>query len=201
MISEKLIGFMLRNEIISYDDQEIYLYGLQQGLIILGNLLTVVIIAYYFNSVFECVIFLISYIPLRSYAGGYHTKNSLSCYMFSIIMIFIFIFSTKFFFWNGLGLAGITLVSALIITLLAPVEDFNKRLNKYERHIYRIITYIILWVLMGMNLFFWILEYEKVSVSLTLSIAISACMLAGGKVKNQKEIADKRGIGEIDRIK
>lgn len=190
MISEKIIVLMLRNEIISDEDKEIYLYGLHQGFVLLGNLLTMLLIGYLFDSIWEVLIFCISYIPLRSYAGGYHARTGFRCYVFSVAMILVFIYFTNFTFWNGVSLAGTTLISALIITLLAPVEDKNKPLDKNEKQIYRTITYMILCIIMGLNLFVWILKYDQISISLTISIAISAVMLLLGKVKNKIETTD-----------
>ena len=78
-VCEKATDLMVRNEIISSEDREIYVYGLKQGLILLINILTTLLIGFAFNKTTETIVFLASYIPLRVYAGGYHARTQMGC--------------------------------------------------------------------------------------------------------------------------
>jgi accessory gene regulator B len=66
---------MAQSEIISVEDNELYEYGLHQSFILLANIFTTILVGWIFNMMIESIIFLLAFVPLRSYAGGYHAKR------------------------------------------------------------------------------------------------------------------------------
>ncbi|MFQ7801627.1 MAG: accessory gene regulator B family protein [Coprobacillus cateniformis] len=62
------------------------------------------ILGYIFGNLIQTMIFLLSYIPLRSYAIGYHAKTEQVCFIFSTLLIIVVeIFFSIFFdliMWN-----------------------------------------------------------------------------------------------------
>ena len=77
------------------EDKEVYRYGIQQGLNLALNILTTIIIGCLCDMLLPSILFLVCYMPLRSFCGGYHAKTHLRCYIYSVIMItnlFIFFF-------------------------------------------------------------------------------------------------------------
>lgn len=88
----------------SDNDKIVYLYGLSAGITILENIVITLILGYIFGNLIQTMIFLLSYIPLRSYAGGYHAKTEQVCFIFSTLLIIVVeIFFSIFFdliMWN-----------------------------------------------------------------------------------------------------
>jgi accessory gene regulator B len=84
---DEFVEVLVNNDIINNDEKIIYKYGIEQGSLIVINIITTVIIGMLFGMVIESIVFMFTYIPLRTYAGGYHAKNQLLCYFISIIMI------------------------------------------------------------------------------------------------------------------
>uniref|UniRef100_UPI00248B60B9 accessory gene regulator B family protein n=1 Tax=Anaerocolumna aminovalerica TaxID=1527 RepID=UPI00248B60B9 len=56
------------NDNIKEEDKELYKYGLRQGLFIIINLLTTILLGYIFKNVWQAVIFMIAYSPNGDYA-------------------------------------------------------------------------------------------------------------------------------------
>ena len=54
------------------------------GITVLLNLISTIVIGVIVGKVFESIAFLVFYIPLRSYVGGYHASTPRSCYFISI---------------------------------------------------------------------------------------------------------------------
>lgn len=54
------------------------------GITVLINLISTIVIGVIAGNVFESIAFLVFYIPLRSYAGGYHASTPRRCYFISI---------------------------------------------------------------------------------------------------------------------
>lgn len=54
------------------------------GITVLLNLISTIVIGVIASNVFESIAFFVFYIPLRSYAGGYHASTPRRCYFISI---------------------------------------------------------------------------------------------------------------------
>ena len=119
------------------EDKEVYRYGIQQGLNLTLNILTTIIIGVLCGMVYPSLMFLICYMPLRSFCGGYHAKTHLRCYIYSVIMITCILLVAKYTTFNIVLYEILVLISLIIILLLAPVEDENKKLDNVEKCICR----------------------------------------------------------------
>ncbi len=180
---EKITEALIAKSIISYEDKDIYTYGFKQGSLLLLNMITTIIIGLIFNVLWQCIVFLLAYIPLRSYAGGYHAKTQLRCYLFSIALMIIVSLITKHVYWNELSIIIVTLISSLIILLLAPVADRNKPLDFEEIQTYQTKSRLILLFEVFAICIFINLGFKEVSVCIMLSIMILAVMLLLGNKK------------------
>ncbi|MBQ8010486.1 MAG: accessory gene regulator B family protein, partial [Oscillospiraceae bacterium] len=86
-LSERIVDGFEKQRVILSEDKEIYRYGVQQGLNLAFNFLTTLVIGAVCGMFWESVLFMAAYMPLRSFAGGYHAKTHLRCYLYSIVMI------------------------------------------------------------------------------------------------------------------
>jgi accessory gene regulator B len=183
-ISNQITRSLIDNKVIDDQDKELYAYGLQLGITALLNILTTVILGIVMGRIWESVIFLLTYIPLRSYAGGYHAKNQFRCDVLSLLLIITAL--------TGCGLltsydfAGMLLLTAsgIIIFLLAPVEDFNKRLNQEEMKNYRKKSRILVSIILGLTVLLRQFYYTDIVAPFIMVFIILAFMLIAGKIKN-----------------
>lgn len=171
---------------IQETDREIYLFGFYQGLIFLLNLVTALLTGIILNMFLESVLFLILFIPLRVFAGGYHAKTQLRCYVMSTVTTAIILCLISFLQKNmGVGAFTLYIISACIIWKLAPVQDKNKPLDlneqiKYRKNVRKLL--ILISCIVGC-LFFWgknVVPAVAVCVVCQLSM-----ILIWGKYKNK----------------
>ena len=78
---------LIRNGIIKESERELYYFGVNGLCLFLVNIATSVIIGILFGMLWQSLLFSAAYIPLRSYAGGYHAKTPGMCYILSTILI------------------------------------------------------------------------------------------------------------------
>ncbi len=180
-VFDKITEKLASNNIISYEDKDLYTYGFQQGSLLLLNLITTIIIGLIFNMLWQCIIFSVAYIPLRSYAGGYHAKTQLRCYLFSVAMIIIVVLIIKYVPWFDLSIIIITLISSGVILSLAPVEDSNKPLDSKEIQVYKKITRLILLFEVFLVCVFIDLGYSEVSICIMMALTTLGVMLVLGE--------------------
>lgn len=183
-ISEKITKKLVKMQVIDEEDKDLYVYGFQQGFILLINTITVILIGFVFNMVWQSIVFLVTYSVLRAYAGGYHASTQLRCYLFSTGMIILVLYTLSQIPRNGFICFGITTVSSIIIFMLAPVEDQNKPLSKLEQTVFKERTNCIMLILIGCIIIFWIFGFWEISVCMSVSLLVLSIMLVLGKAKN-----------------
>lgn len=183
-LSERITGWLLDNETIPREDKEIYRYGVQQGLITLLNLGTTVIIGLVFGLLWESMLFTMAYIPLRSYAGGYHAKTAVRCYFFSIVMMIAVLWVMGHVIYSGLICGCLTAISGSVIWFLVPVEDRNKPLDDLEKVVYRRRARRIVAAECVVSLFTISCGWGRLGMCMTVVLCVMVLMLLLGKWKN-----------------
>ena len=160
--AEKLSIKMIEKGIVKEKDIEICRYGIENCVVIAGNLITALVIGMITGKLGTVVVFLLFYSALRSYSGGIHCKDKFSCWLCSALILFTPIFAFDFIMKVmiepiriAIGIAAI-----LIICFLSPVESINKRLDDEERKFFKKISCCIaasqgciLVVLFGLRLY------------------------------------------------
>lgn len=191
ILTEKLIEM----QIINLEEKDIYFYGFKQGFLLLLNIITMIIIGFLFNMIWESIIFMVSYSILRVYAGGYHASTPIRCYLFSIVMIVAVLLLMKSIPWNGFISIIITISSGINIFLMAPVEDANKPLDPEENRKFKKRTNIILGILIVLALSLWFGNRREFSICIIMGICLISIMLVLGKVKSIREKSISKTLG------
>ena len=83
-LSDTIARSFVAHGTISEDRFAVCRYGIGQTFSILLNLVTTLCIGIAFGMIGESLLFLAAYIPLRSYAGGFHAATPMRCYWYSV---------------------------------------------------------------------------------------------------------------------
>jgi len=186
-----IVDYLIKNDVIIKEDREIYEYGTEQILFNTINLIVILIIGLSFNALLEIVTFIIPYILLRGYAGGYHAETKLKCFVYSIMMIIIVVMTNKIFEFNELYYL-VVLISSITIIKLGPVETDTKPLDDTEIKVYeKKMRNILFGELFVLSLVFT-LQITVISLNVSLSIIVVSFMLLIGKRDN---IIKKKAVG------
>lgn len=135
--SRRIAGGLASHGVIPEEDLEIYEFGVGQFLFQAINVITTIGIALLCGMLPQCLLFLVSYIPLRSFAGGFHAKTRTRCYILSNAMIAAALRAIRVAPATAWMCLLLTLPGASVIFFLAPVQDRNKPLSEIERLVYR----------------------------------------------------------------
>ena len=174
----------LENEtVISSEKRELYRYGFQNGMILMLNFITSILIGVIFGKALESIILLAAYIPLRSYAGGHHSSSSEKCYIVSSLIMIIWMCLLKFQILSTSCCVIMLIAGLIVFIMLAPVEDKNKPLDEDEIHIYRKRSFAVLLIEICVWLIF-VLFIHKFKQVIPIVIFTEALMLLLGKIKN-----------------
>lgn len=173
------------------EDKELYRYGIQQGLNLVLNILTTIIIGCFCDMIYPSILFLLCYMPLRSFCGGYHAKTHIRCYIYSVIMINCILLVAKYFTFSILVYEILVLVSLIAIFLLVPVEDKNKVLDSDEKRVFRkrACTIAVLEVLIYH--IFLIIRFTNSYKILSIALFSLSVLMIIGRIKNYIHSKDK----------
>lgn len=189
-VFERIVDRLANNEIIPTQDKDLYTYGLKQGLWMVMHIITTLVIGFVFGMVLESFVFMLVYIPLRTYAGGYHATTYGRCYLFSVLMISIVLRGIKTFqHIDSLTIIFIAIAcTGGIIYLLGPVESENKPLSKRERKVYKQRIGMILLFLFTIELVLSISGQEKLVISIIMALIALVVMMIVEIIKNKIQI-------------
>lgn len=156
---------------------KLYAQGMQLTLSMLLNAITVIFIGVVLGVGIDAVIFLLAFMPLRSYAGGYHAKGYVSCYIITCMTMTILLLSLRYFRAEyGQGILMLFIASFIIVLLLAPLPDANKPVSEEELKQFKGKTRILLVLesILGIGL---LLFHIPQGYSVLLAIVMSAMLL------------------------
>ena len=183
-IAEKITMHLDANNAFKSEDRAIYQYGIQQGLSIMLNLSTALLLGIVTGMIWESIIFSAAYMLVRRYAGGFHAKTPARCYIYSSAMVLLALLGIKYVFDSILISICMFIVGSLIIFLFSPVEDKNKPLDAAEQLVYQKRTRFYLIVEIVLDIAMMSLGFKGLYEPISISLFCLGILVALGKVKN-----------------
>jgi accessory gene regulator B len=184
-LSHRIGDNLVRSNVVKEEDAEIYIYGINQILVSVLNVSSALIIGWIFGVLLEIAVFMTAYIPLRTFAGGYHAKTPIRCYIFSVILLIIVSSCMKYIFIAEWVYYAILATAALVVLILAPVEDKNKPLDETEHKVYKRRTMLIAASELAPALLLKLIMFDALFIAIIYSFVVLSLMLVAGKMKNR----------------
>lgn len=144
---------------------DVYTYGIEILMSSIIGVILVISIGILIDSFVESLIYIISLMLIRSFSGGYHAKTYFKCNLIyiSCFMISIFIYKWLLIINYDVFVLIITILSAIIMFLFAPIENQNKLIDYHNRKKYKIISILFI-VLLSSLAKFILLIFNEIQV-------------------------------------
>ena len=182
MLKTKSLHFaktLAEKNIINEDDIEIVSHGIIIGIRLCINTLLTFMLGAVLGMAFESIFFIIMFSAVRSYAGGFHFKKPIFCYITSSCTIITALLIAKSIPSHLIGLVGIILliISMIILLSFAPVGTESKPLDNEEIFFFRkkVIRNSVIETISSIILF--LLDFKVYSFIVVLAIALSAVLV------------------------
>jgi len=132
-VSSRITSEAVQLGLISSEEKDIYAFTLTSMAFSALTWGTLILMGCFFKCLLGCIAFLVLYLPLRIFAGGYHCNNRRNCYVLSV---FIFA-SMMIMFKNQHYMPSayhdlIYIIAAIGIFIMAPIQDRNKPMTRAE---------------------------------------------------------------------
>ncbi len=189
LIAKKVTCRLVATNTIKIEDEEIYIYGLEQFLERLLEWLMIILMGLMVNKVLQTIIFLISFTSLRKYAGGYHAKTKMRCYILTVCVNIIVLCIMKYIKVNIWMCISTLVVSCVVIFWLAPIGAENKPLEQDEIMTYGMRTRGIMCIQVMMIIILIMFKKYSIAMCIGLAMSIVTFSLVAGKVSlgNEKK--------------
>lgn len=184
---EKITQILVKEGFIKNEYEEIVLFGLKQLKYLLINIIIILAAGVIFREILSSICFLVAFVSLRSYAGGYHSSTVARCYSFSIIIVIGVMCSFKMPIWREITILFIVLLSSVVLWILTPVDNKNHRLTENERMYFRKRAHSILMIEILLSLFGWFFQFTNFYKGISAAIIITVGLVIMGIIENIRE--------------
>lgn len=168
-------------------DKDIYIFGLYQGAILFLNICTALFIGVILDMVFEIILYLIFFIPLRIFAGGYHAKTQFRCYIMSSVTTVFILLGIRFLQqYNSIWELICFAIAFCVVWIFVPVADANKPLLEKEQISYKKRVRKILVILTSVAGISYYLQKPVVMTVIEMSVCFLSVILLMGLYKNKR---------------
>ena len=182
-LSYKISDFFITNGKIALGKRDVFAYGISRLFTNAILLVSFVLIGWLMRDIKSVFIFLLFFIPLRKYAGGFHFNSNCCCYMASCLeVILVVIFRYAF---SCLVLCLIfEFIASFIILRLAPIQSSNKKLTPNEKRIYKCKVKKIVIIYIFFSLLCILLKINRVYILIIASLFVESLLLLITKTKS-----------------
>lgn len=185
-MTRKIVDSLIANGAVPSEDRELYEYGIRQGSLMVINLVTALLIGMFMGMILQSIVFMLVYIPMRSYAGGYHASTQLRCYLLSIPFMLVALYGIRMIPWNAYICLGTLFLIVIVVYKLAPVENANRPFSEMEFKIFKKRARIIASVLCIAAIVFWAVGVKQIAASIIMALLMISIMLILGLLINNE---------------
>lgn len=184
-IAESLVFILIKHKKVDITDRDIYIYGLE--VILLNGLLMIsfLIMSIWLDMLIHFLAFIIFFVPLRVFVGGYHAKHSETCFILSNVMYLISLIVVKNdeSLYHNTVFIILTILALIIMFVWSPVKNKNRPLIDYQYKRNKKVTFGI--VVIDFALLLVLLKFNlNMASSAIVFILLNCSVFLLGKLNN-----------------
>lgn len=184
-LSTELTKILLKRNIVSADDEELYAYGFFMILSYLIFFFIDLSIGFILRIPIESVVFYMTFCVVRNYAGGIHANTETKCTAFTTISIAVSLILIKLLITYNLIISSsvMMVLASICLFAFAPLSNEQKEIDENERLRFRRITRLCtIVVAAAVSLTFICQFWCSMGIGISIGIFLSATLLLLGKL-------------------
>lgn len=145
-IANNLATFLIRHNVVSEKDREVYAFGFQAVISRIGTVAYLTIAGLVLGAVPEAVVFYFTFMLSRKYAGGYHASTYIRCNATYLCTFAASVGLYRFsLLWQYAGVfVSVLLVFAVVtVWVFSPIENPNNPIKLGKRWSYRLYSLLL----------------------------------------------------------
>ncbi len=177
-VAHILSKWLLKTGAISEVDLELYEYGIYSFLFTLIPLFAVIVLSFPLHITFEGILFIIPFILLRKFTGGFHFSSAWLCTLVSIVVLSAFLLGIKVLIPSSQSIPAYVAVylSLIPIVTLSPIDSVNRRLTHKEKAIFRKIAICLGIIFEALFTLFMLLGVPHIAIPIGAGVVLTALL-------------------------
>lgn len=182
-IAKRLTAYIIGKGIVAESEEKIYLYGFQMGLELIFNLIVSILIAIKMDMLPQAAIFFIVFIPIRSYAGGFHFEQYLHCFILSVVTYVGVLELSQILTIAGEIHIVADVVLLILVRYLFPVQNVRRMIDEDEKRYFSKKLQQILVAEFVLIVVLLVLKKEDLLAVVNLTLVLIVVSMIAGKIK------------------
>lgn len=180
---KKIYEKLIRTENYTAKELEIVLYGIHAIIEIGITFIICFFIMFITHSYIEGLLFFSVFIPLRSFAGGFHFDNAWICTIISTLYFFLIMETSHFTVVNCKISYILGILSMIAILCISPVINDSRPILPEEYHTFGIRLMLFICCIFVAESILYYLNNQHYLWLITLVLLSMICILFLGKIK------------------
>ncbi len=170
-----IVVWLVEQGAIPEDERELYEYSVRTFFITIVSITIGIVMGTLLDEFLPGLIFVISFMLLRRYSGGYHARSFGKCMCYSCILLALTFLAARSLYYTE-GFALLTTGSAVSIWFLSPVASPERGLTDSERQENKRVVRMMVLVYGAIILSLLLMGEEVYVVRLSLGIILTAVL-------------------------
>jgi len=177
-LSTHIAQQLLANGVISDDDFELYEFSAFCFLFNLIPLGLSIAIGTALNMFWKSILFIIPYVSIRAFSGGFHFKSAKLCFLVTNMILFFSLIITKKMICIGRStiFLALILLASLTVFLLSPIDSDARKLTSSEILAFRQVARYLVITFLAIDLVLYYLGVFSAAYPIGMGIALTAAL-------------------------
>ena len=184
-IAVKVTNNLLLHNIITRESFDIYVYGFELLISFLFSTTTILFLGTILGCFYQTIAFLMVFILLRSFSGGYHAKTYSMCTIVTFATFGTVLLLSKYIFVDYIAYLTLGAIGIAILAIFAPIEHPNKKTTSDQKRWHKAISLVLFVVFISAGI--WMITVQPVVGNTVFYSLIADLLLLFIKNRKGKE--------------
>lgn len=141
-IADATADWLVKANAIKIEDRELYSYAMYSFLFAMAPLMLTMIIGIFMHMFLESILFILPFVIIRKFSGGFHLKSPTVCIFVSTGIIISFLCLIKLVLNHGVywPVMTATVLCAVQLFIKSPIDSEARKLSEREVVVFGIIA-------------------------------------------------------------
>lgn len=183
-LSNLITQNLLKKDIISNKEKELYAYGLFMIISYLAFFIISILFGIALDIPFLSILFYIVFCLVRNFAGGIHADSETRCDIITTLSILISEILIKIFInYSLVRITFVLIISSISLIAIKPVASSQKEINKQEKMHFHKKVIVLTALALIISIISILFGVYSIAISISISLSLATILLVLGKLK------------------
>lgn len=166
--------WLVKTEAVSEEEKDLYSYAVFSVVVSAVPLFITLVVGLFMDMLYKSILFIVPFIMIRKFSGGFHLKSLNKCLFVSTLIIFLSLKAIDIVLNKEAYIVAVFLAipSAALIFMESPVDSAERRLSDHEKIVFSRIAKFLVAVFTTLILVLFYMGKNTIVVPLCFGIVL-----------------------------